>query len=225
MTFTENPHSEEGKGLTLTWFGQSMFLMETTRNSRLVIDPFESSLGKTPPRLEADVVLVTHDHYDHNNVGAIGGAKVLRKATSMTFDGIGVEGVDAFHDDSHGSKRGSVVMFKIEAEGIVFLHMGDFGQAALGEDQKQAIGRIDVLMIPVGGFYTIDGKQARSIVQALAPRVAIPMHYKIPEVQERIVGPEGFLEGMRRVVRRPSPLTITKGSLPDETEAWVLDYA
>ena len=156
--------------MKLTWYGHSCFLMETEGGS-VVFDPY--SPGSVPgvelPELSADLCFCSHEHGDHFYPQAV---KLTKRATA-----VGVVQVPSFHDGEGGAKRGKNTITLIEADGLRAAHLGDLGHV-LTEEQVQALGRVDVLMIPVGGFFTIDAKQAAQVVRQLKPRIVIPMHYK-----------------------------------------------
>ncbi len=156
--------------MKLTWYGHSCFMMES-RAGRVVFDPYADGFpqGLQLPELTADLVLSSHGHDDHNAAGEI-------RLTGKT-PGYGKVQIPCFHDDRRGALRGSDLITVIEAEGLRAVHMGDLGHE-LSPEQLAAVGRPDVLMIPVGGFYTVDGKTAARIAKALAARIVIPMHYR-----------------------------------------------
>jgi L-ascorbate metabolism protein UlaG (beta-lactamase superfamily) len=170
----------------IRWFGQSAFLL-TADSIRVAIDPF----GQLPDELsvkfeyppiegvEAELVLVSHEHVDHNHTEAIGGDPVVIRAGAGTFSSpIGeVVGVASEHDAAAGTKRGPNTIFVFTLDGARSVHLGDFGQSSLRPEQRDAIGEIDVAFIPVGAGPTIDGEQAARIVAELHPRLVVPMHY------------------------------------------------
>jgi len=166
--------------MIITWYGQACFKIQSGERS-IVIDPFTKSIGLIPPSIQADIVFVTHEHSDHNNIRAIKGEYFLiNGAGEYEAKGIKAQGIASFHDNEGGSKRGPNTLYLIEFEGIRILHLGDLGQESLEDRQVEEIGRVDILMIPVGGFFTIDAKQAVGIVQQMEPKIVIPMHYKVP---------------------------------------------
>ena len=197
--------------MRVEWHGQSAFHLSTAAAS-VAIDPFAdmsaaSSHGLQfdyPPisGVEADLLLVTHEHFDHNGVEAIGGELVILRSTAGTLASpIGeIVAVASEHDDRAGTERGPNTIFVFELDGLRVCHFGDFGQSALREEQAAAIGAVDLLFIPVGGGPTIDGEQASEIVARLAPRWAVPMHYRTERV-DFLETAEAFLERMARVER------------------------
>jgi L-ascorbate metabolism protein UlaG (beta-lactamase superfamily) len=197
--------------MRVRWFGQSSFLLNGERS--VFIDPFgDKSVAASrglqfdyPPieGVEADVVLVTHEHFDHNGVDSIGGAPEVIRAKAGRFETpIGeIVGVASEHDDVAGTTRGSNVVFSFVFDGLRVAHLGDFGQPALRPEQRDAIGEVDVLFVPVGGFATIGGAQAAQLVRELAPRLVVPMHYRTPLVNF-LEPPDEFLDALGARVER-----------------------
>ena len=204
----------------LTWFGQSCFLLETAAGTRVVMDPLGKGLGlELPAGLRADLVTISHEHPDHNNVGlVVGKAHVVRGLTAdkkgwarvdEKFRDVAVRTVGVYHDDKHGAERGLDAVFVFEVGGLRIAHLGDLGHA-LNDEQLAAIGSVDVLLVPVGGTFTIDGRMATRVVDQLRPRLmVVPMHYKTDGVTIKDLDPVGpFLEGKSNV-RRETARTIT----------------
>jgi len=174
----------------ITWHGHSCYTFEKD-GYVIAVDPYDSEQlpGYTPLELQANEVLTSHEHYDHNYLDAV---TVTAFAGKSPFS---LRVIESFHDDTGGSQRGNNRIHLIEAEGTVFAHFGDYGQAELTRAQQDAIGKCDVLIIPVGGHYTIDAEKAAEIVKLLCADVVIPAHYRFdghgPEV---ISGIDPFLE-------------------------------
>jgi L-ascorbate metabolism protein UlaG (beta-lactamase superfamily) len=197
--------------MRVRWFGQSSFLLSGERS--VFIDPFgDPSVAASrglqfdyPPieGVEADVLLVTHEHFDHNGVEAIGGAPEVIRAKAGRFETpIGeIVGIASEHDDVAGTTRGSNIVFSFAFEGLRFAHLGDFGQRALRPEQRDGIGEVDVLFVPVGGFATIGGAQAAQLVRELTPRLVLPMHYRTPLVNF-LEPPDEFLDALGARVER-----------------------
>ncbi|SFI48874.1 L-ascorbate metabolism protein UlaG, beta-lactamase superfamily [Paenibacillus sp. UNC496MF] len=164
--------------MDMQWFGQSCFLLTSAQSTRVLIDPFRRFLGYRMPVVEADLVAVTHDHRDHNQVKAASGDfKLVNGPEPATVKDVSIRGVRTFHDKHQGAKRGSNLVFVIELDGLVVCHCGDLGHL-LTQEQAAAIGRVDVLIVPVGGKMTLGGAEAAQTVAQLKPAVAIPMHYR-----------------------------------------------
>ena len=164
--------------MIITCIAHAMFLMELDNGLRVLTDPVGEDSGFPVSPVKADVALVSHHHHDHCALENVPGAKVIETAgVHCPADGLRVTAVKSFHDDANGTKRGENLLFLIEAEGLRVAHLGDLGHLPTPA-QREALGRVDVLLVPVGGFYTIDAKQAKAIVDQLNPRIVIPMHYR-----------------------------------------------
>jgi L-ascorbate metabolism protein UlaG (beta-lactamase superfamily) len=197
--------------MRIRWFGQSAFLISAERT--LFVDPFGVMEGLAergmrfdyPPieGVKADLLLVTHEHSDHNAVEVVSGSPQILRSTAGTFDSpIGeVIAVASEHDDIAGTKRGPNTIFRFALDGLRLCHFGDFGQATLRVEQERAIGDIDVLFLPVGGGPTVAGEPAAAIVRALRPRLVIPMHYRTDAVNF-LDPPDAFLDGLGARVER-----------------------
>lgn len=165
--------------MIVTCLGHAKFLLELDNGLRIVTDPYDDQSGYPVTPVNADVVLVSHVHHDHNAVETIGGnPRILREAgvTTLAPD-VRVTALSAYHDNVHGAKRGSTLLFLLEAEGLRVAHLGDLGHT-LTDAQRRTLTPVDLLMIPVGGFYTIDAPTARQVAEDLQARVILPMHYR-----------------------------------------------
>lgn len=206
-------------GLDITWHGQSCFVMRTPGGTTVLMDPVAYEIGYKPPTVKADVVTISHEHPDHNNLkmveiagSAAGGANVIRGLTDKgdwadvgnpSVGDVSISAVKTYHDDQQGKKFGKNAAFVFDINlprggKRRVVHLGDLGQQ-LDEKQLQALKPVDVLLVPVGGHYTIDGKGADKVVDAIAPRfVVMPMHYKTPSLTVKELGPvDPFLEGKK----------------------------
>jgi L-ascorbate metabolism protein UlaG (beta-lactamase superfamily) len=201
--------------MQVEWYGQSAFRL-TGDQATVFIDPFGDVSGlaergiqfEYPPidGVGADLVLVTHEHLDHNGVEAISGSPALIRSTAGRLESpIGeVVAVASEHDDVAGTQRGPNTIFVFELGGVRVCHFGDFGQASLRDAQARAIGRVDLLFVPVGGGPTVDAAGAAAIVERLAPRWVVPMHYRTPRIGF-LSDAEAFLERIPSVQRLESP--------------------
>jgi len=186
--------------MKIKWYGHSAFLITTGSGTRIILDPYQSgafggalAYGKISE--EADVVLSSHDHDDHNYVGDLKGKfKLINTPGDHSEPGVSIEGIPTFHDQSGGSERGLNIIFVIEAEDLRIAHLGDLGHV-LDKDAVKKMGRIDVLLAPVGGFYTIDPAEATKIVDDVGPAVTIPMHFKTDKCDFPIAAVEEFTKG------------------------------
>jgi len=221
----------------LTWFGQSCFLLEAASGARIVMDPIPNNIGYSPPQeLRADAVTISHEHLDHNNVALIGGKpRVLRGLTpdkkgwvriEEKIKDIAVRSVGVYHDDELGKKRGLNTVFIFEVGGIRIAHLGDLGHL-LTDDQLSAIGSVDVVLVPVGGAFTIDARQATRVVDQLRPRlIVVPMHYKTDVLTvKELATVDAFLSGRTDVRREKSnTLDLTPVKRRTSAEIVVLNY-
>ncbi|NTU70138.1 MBL fold metallo-hydrolase, partial [bacterium] len=172
--------------MDITWLGQSCFKIQG-KETTLVIDPYDSKLGiKLPKKLEADILLISHDHYDHNNKEAVSGDPyIINTPGEYEVKGVQITGIEMFHDKNQGKDRGKTTAYVIELDGIKLCHLGDIGQD-LSDEEIEKLGDIDVLMIPTGGVYTINAEEAAKIIGEIEPKISIPMHYKIPCLVEKL---------------------------------------
>ena len=212
--------------MLLQHLGHAEFLMTLESGFRIVTDPFDASVGYPIPALEADGVLVSHHHHDHDAVENVSGhPQIIDYAGIHTFaPDVKVTSVLADHDDAGGSKRGKTLLFLLEAEGLRVVHLGDLG-CLLDADQLEALGQVDILMLPVGGFYTIDAPTARDVAEQLDPRIIIPMHYRTEANAGWPIGPvEDFtrLFDPSQVRSGSSLLRVTKGDLSCQPHVVVL---
>ena len=191
--------------MQIRWFGQSAFLISVERT--VFVDPFgpmeglaERGMQFDYPAIkgvEADLLLVTHEHADHNAIDVVGGSPQIVRSTAGTFDSpLGeVIAVASEHDDAAGTKRGPNTIFAFALNGLRLCHFGDFGQSELRPEQQRAIGSVDVLLLPVGGGPTVGGEPAAAIVRALKPRLVVPMHYRTDAVNF-LDPPDAFLDAL-----------------------------
>lgn len=208
--------------MIITWFGQSCFRIEAKETS-ILIDPFSKDIGLKPPRLKDDLVLTTHDHYDHNNVeGAGEEAMIISGPGEYEKKGIYVRGILSYHDKNGGHERGLNTIYVIKVEDMAVCHLGDFGQAEFEKEQLDSIGNVDILMLPVGGNYTIDYKEAVSAVGKIEPKIIIPMHYKVKDLKLDIDGPDKFIKELGLAPEKTDKYKISKKNLPVEEMKLVL---
>ena len=180
--------------MKIKYIGHSCFLFETHAGARLLTDPFDG-IGWRMPRVRADCVCCTHRHFDHNYVeGVAGSREVITSAGEHACGGFRIVGIPSFHDDQGGAKRGNNIIYRIEADGAAVCHMGDIGQQPTKQLLSE-IGRVDVLMIPVGGTYTVDAAGALEYVRAIRPQIVIPMHYRTDDCSLDIA-PLGAFEAL-----------------------------
>ena len=214
--------------MKIKWLGHASFMITSDAGIRIITDPYMPNERLTYGEIKesADIVTVSHNHGDHNNVAAVGGnPKVVRGAATVEIKGISFNGIPTYHDDAGGKLRGNNTILCFEVDGIRVCHLGDLGHP-LNAHQVAELGRIDVLLIPVGGFYTIDAKVATEVCHQLKPRVIIPMHYKTDKCGFPIAGADGFLQGKAGVSRLDaSEVEFKPGELPATTQIIVLKSA
>jgi L-ascorbate metabolism protein UlaG (beta-lactamase superfamily) len=216
--------------MKITWLGHASFLVESDDGIRVVTDPFEAgsydgAVGYSPIDTHADVVTVSHEHADHNAVDTVsGGPEIIRDPAERTVKGIPFKGISTFHDESKGQERGRNNIYVMEVDGVKVGHLGDLGHV-LSPEETEALGQVDVLLAPVGGYYTIGPEEAKKTAEALGARVIIPMHYKTDALGFPIQPVDDFLKLMERVERAESTsVEIGAGDLDDDARVVVLDY-
>jgi len=213
--------------MKLKWLGHSCFLLTAEGGASLLMDPFKSDahLSYKEVSEKVDIVTVSHDHFDHNYTGALPGSpQVVKGAGEKAVKGIKVKGIDVFHDDTGGNQRGSNTIFCVEIDKINVCHLGDLGHRLSGHELS-AVGKVDVLLVPVGGVFTIGVEDANFLCRDIKPRIAIPMHYKTERCQFLQWGAEDFARGKQTVNRvTGSEYEISVNSLPAGFEVVVLNY-
>lgn len=208
--------------MKIRYIGHSCFLLTDSAGTVIVTDPY-GDIGLDFPVLRADAVTVSHSHYDHCNIGAVGGSPaVFGRAGKYLFRGIGIEAKESLHDDVGGRKRGSNLIFTFVMDGIKICHLGDLGEK-LSEDLLNRIGRPDVLLLPVGGNYTIDGAEAAELVKRLSPAVAIPMHFKVKGLKVDVSDEKRFLACVQAKAERMSEVALTCGELGKEIKIILME--
>jgi L-ascorbate metabolism protein UlaG (beta-lactamase superfamily) len=221
----------------LTWFGQSCFLLETAAGTRVLMDPIPKNIGYAlPAGLRVDLVTVSHEHPDHDNLAMVTGKpRVIHGLTAdkkgwaridERFRDVSVRTVGVYHDDRRGALRGLDTVFIFEVGGLRVAHLGDLGHI-LDDDQLAAIGSVDVLLVPVGDANTLDAYQATRVIDQLHPRLmVVPMHYKTDASTMKELAPlEPFLERKANVRRQTGPtVVLTSVKARPATEIVVLQY-
>lgn len=214
--------------MQISWFGQACFQIITSPEKgeqvSIVIDPFSEEIGLKLPKLSADILLITHQHKDHNNFKKISGNYFLIQSPGeYEIKNVFIQGIPSFHDNFFGKERGENIIFTIESENLKVCHLGDLGQKELNEEQLESIGEVDILMIPVGGVYTISPKEAFEIMNQLEPKITIPMHFKIESLKIQLETIEKFLKifGIKKI-EPIEKLSIKKKDLNPEEAKIVL---
>ncbi len=209
-------------GVTIAWLGHSCFSIQDSARRVFLIDPFDDTIGYDFRWTKADAVLITHEHFDHDNLRHVVTQTVLRSTGVNTVAGIEVTGILADHDDEGGRKNGTTRMYALTLGGLRLAHLGDIGQRALRPDQREALRGVDVLFIPVGGKTTVDAAGARALVEDIRPRVVVPMHYGNARV--RFFGFEplgGFLKLFKNILQlSDAKFHVARAGLPVETTVY-----
>jgi L-ascorbate metabolism protein UlaG (beta-lactamase superfamily) len=221
--------------MQIVWFGQSCFQILVSPNKgqelSVVIDPFSEEIGLKLPKLAADILLISHQNEDQNNVNEILPAQneqsyfLIEDPGEYEVKNVFIQGVSSFHDDSQGRKRDENTIYTIEVEDLKICHLGAFGQKELTQEQLEAIGEVDILMIPVGGVFTISSKEAPKIMSQIEPKITIPMHYQIPKLKLKLDGVDKFLKTFGIKSLEPiKKLSIKKKDLsPEEAKIILLN--
>ncbi len=201
--------------MNISYFGHSCFKIEEKINGENVVvvtDPFDKEVGLKVPNVEADIVTVSHEHSDHNNVSALRkNPFVINCAGEFDVKGVIVEGINSLH----GGDKGNNIIFRIDVEGVSLAHLGDLGDI-LDNKQLEKLGGVDILFVPVGGKYTLDAKKAVEVISQIEPRIVVPMHYKTKDSKIDIDGLDKFIKEIGIAVNYEDKLKINKKDLPVE---------
>ncbi len=217
--------------MKIRWYGHASFLIIASDGTKIITDPYEPggyggaiSYGKIPDAPE--MVLVSHQHEDHNYVkGVPGKPEIISDKGEREAKGIKFKGIPSYHDASRGKERGENIIFCFTLDGMRICHLGDLGHR-LGKEEMTQIGEVDLLLIPVGGTYTLDPKGATEVWEDLKPKITIPMHFKTPKCGFPLAPVEEFLKGKDRVRQLgESEVEIKKEKLPSLPEIIVLSHA
>lgn len=212
--------------MRIKWLGHSCFKIKSKNGIRIVTDPFDDNVGYKLPAVETDIVTISHGHYDHNFIDCVNGDfEVVTKVGNFYVKDIPITGIHTYHDEEQGAKRGSNIVYTFEIDGIRLCHLGDLGHI-LSPSQIEMIGNVDVLLIPVGGVYTIDFKEAVTVVQQLKPDIVIPMHYKTPALKFSLDAVDNFTTSFDSIERPQSQvLEINKEDIKDhKPRLYILKY-
>lgn len=205
--------------MILTWLGHACFMMTLDDGRKIVTDPFDASVGYNVPRVDCDIVTASHGHHDHNAVGELlSFGKSISEEGVFESDGLRISAIPSFHDEANGAKRGKNLIFKFEADGKTIVHLGDLGHIT-NDEQTAFIKNADVLLIPIGGTYTITTLEALEIIQKASPKCVIPMHFKTPAINFPITDEKEFLEKTKGVY-----LKSNTANVDDLKGAIIFDY-
>ena len=213
--------------MKITWYGHSCFLLTGKNGIRVLTDPCAPTTGYRLHDISCDVITSSHSHYDHNYfVAASGEPKVLTDG-GADLDGMKIESVKTFHDREKGKQRGGNTVFCFDDSDIRVVHMGDFGEEGIRRETLEAIGRVDVLLMPIGGIYTVDAAEALEIADKLNPKILIPMHYKTEALEFELGGIDGFLreaDGWNIQRLNGTSCIITGNTLPEQKKVIVFEF-
>jgi L-ascorbate metabolism protein UlaG (beta-lactamase superfamily) len=216
--------------MEITYYNHSSFKLRG-KNGTVITDPYQNSIGMSLPSLSADIVTTSHGHDDHNAVEKISGTArrakpfIVSDPGEYEVGGISVFGVPTFHDAEKGEQRGTNTVYNILIDDIIVCHLGDLGHE-LTTEQLEAIGEVHVLLVPVGGFYTIDPKTAIKVIQQIEPFYVIPMHYRSEKHSEMFKDVATLADFLKEYGASPTAqpkLNVEKNKLPEETELVVLE--
>jgi L-ascorbate metabolism protein UlaG (beta-lactamase superfamily) len=214
--------------MKVKWLAHASFLITSETGTKIITDPYNVGGGLSYGEIKesADVVTVSHEHGDHNNVAAVkGNPQVVKGAGAKEAKGIRFKGVPTYHDDTQGGQRGPNTIFCFEVDGIKVCHLGDLGHT-LSDKEVAEVGKVDILLVPVGGFFTIDAKVATAVSSKLAPKVIIPMHFKTDKCAYPIATVDDFIKGKSGVTQPgASEVEFKRDRLPAATQIVVLKPA
>ncbi len=217
--------------MKIKWYGHAAFLITSDQGVKIITDPYESgayggqlAYGKIQD--QADIVLTSHDHADHNDAKSLPGSpQMISGSGSKTVKGISMKGISTYHDPSKGKERGTNTVFTFSIDGIRVCHLGDLGHI-LSDKELSEIGPVDILLAPVGGYFTIDPGEATKVAEQIRPKVLIPMHYKTEKCGFPIAPVEDFLKGKTNFkTLKTSETVFDKATLPGQMEVVVLKHA
>lgn len=206
--------------MDISYLGHASFRLKG-KTAAVVVDPYGPEVGPKFPKVESDIVAVSHQHFDHNSIDQVAGEPfVISGPGEYEVKGVEVVGVSSFHDNKQGSERGTNTIYNFRIDRVNVCHLGDLGQTSLTDAQVEEIGNVDVLLLPVGGHFTIDASEANKIASQLEPRIIIPMHFKDSETKvAELAGVEKFLKEIGKESLEPvNKLSVTPDKLPEETQ-------
>lgn len=211
--------------MKIKYLGHASFLLTSDKGVRIITDPYKpgcfgGNIKYSKITEDADIVTISHEHDDHNETNIKGNPSFVRGAGKKQVKGITITGVDVYHDESSGKERGSNTIFNMMIDDLNVVHLGDLGHN-LTSAEVDKIGNVDVLLVPVGGYFTIDSRTAEKVINALKPKVVIPMHFKTDKCGFPIASVDDFTKN-KKVNTIDGEFQITKGKLPETATIYVL---
>lgn len=211
--------------MKIKWLGHSCFLITNQRGINILTDPFDSTLGYQMTKEKINIITISHEHYDHNNtMGIKGKPVVLKGAVNRDTHKIIFKGIPSYHDSAFGKYRGNNTIFVIRTDEMALCHLGDLGHL-LEDTQLTELGKIDILFIPIGGYYTLNHIQANQVIEQVKPRIVLPMHYKTDAIKWSLDPLAVFLDKKQNIkIIGSNTLEVGNQSLPEKTAIYVLNY-
>jgi len=211
--------------MVITWYGQSCFRIQSG-DLVLITDPFSKEIGLKPPAGQADIITISHEHYDHNNRGAVkGNPFIIDSPGEYSLKGISVIGIPSRHETEKAQGSGPNTIYVIEMEDMRICHLGDQGKK-LSNEQLEQIGDVDTLLIPIGGTYTLNAEEALDTISQIEPRIIIPMHYKINGLNINLDTVDKFAKeiGVKKENINVPKITLKKKTLPEgDNEVYIME--
>lgn len=213
--------------MKIKWFGHSCFIITSENGTKILTDPYNDMMGYKLPEIKADIVSTSHNHRDHNNINAVNSKFVhINEAGCFLEHGIEIKGVETFHDKVLGAEKGKNIIYNFKVDGINICHCGDLGHI-LNSDYIEEIGNVDILLLPVGGGYTIGSLDAVKVRSQLKPTIVIPMHYKteaLGEMGHLFAKVDDFILASGLNAREYTELELNKETIKDYSGIAVLKY-
>lgn len=211
--------------MKIKFLGHASFLIISEKGVKVITDPykpgcFDGGIKYDPITEEADIVTISHEHDDHNETNIQGNPTFVRDSSARTVHDITITGLDAYHDTHAGKERGSNIIYNMTIDGMNVVHLGDLGHE-LSSDEVKKVGNVDVLFVPIGGYFTMDASAVDKVISALKPKVVIPMHFKTEKCGFPIAPLENFTKG-KEIKEQNGEVEINKENLPGTTAIYVL---
>jgi len=211
--------------MKIKWLGHSCFLITNERGINILTDPFDETLGYQMTKEKINIITISHEHYDHNNTMGIKGKPVVLKGpVNRDTHKIVFKGISSYHDSVYGKYRGENTIFLIKTDELTLCHLGDLGHL-LDNEQLEQINHVDILFIPVGGYFTINHVQAEQVINQIKPKLVIPMHYKTEAIKWSIDPLSVFLNEKQNInMVGEKFFEVNSSNLPEKTTIYVLNY-